>query len=125
MFDLRMMSGVAPLGDILFGVGLVMLGILLANFAVIPALVVRDARAGRILGIVSTLGMACVVTVLAVRPAAFHLVVVYYLLAFSTSGLLLGWSTLGRRQTAGRVFAASLFIMLTSAVSHWVIHAPR
>lgn len=125
MFDLGTMSDVAPMADILFSLGLVLMAILVANVVSIPAFVARDARSARILGGVSGLGIACVVAVLAFRPVGFFVVMLGYMMAFSAAGILLGWITLGWRQAVGRIAGGSAIMALTLVVAHWVLRAPR
>jgi len=125
MFDLQTMSAVAPIGDIRFGVGSVMVAIMVANLAVFPALVARNVRAGRNFAGMSGIGMVCIFAVLAVQPRSFFPVVLVYIVAFLGSGLFLGWKVLGWREAVLRVVTGVGFMSLMLMISRWIIQAPR
>lgn len=125
MFDLRSMSAVAPMGDILFGVGSMVVAIVVANLSLLPALAGRDLRTGRIFGGVSGIGMVCILAVLAVQPPGFFAVVLAYIVVFSGSGLFLGRRVLGWRPAVIRVVTGAGFMLLTLMISRWIIYAPR
>jgi len=125
MFDLRSMSTVAPMGDLLMSIGVVFGAVLVANLLVVPALASLDRDAARKLLLWSGFALIGPAVVLAVHPPAFLAAVLGYLFIFAVSGGVLGWRHLRSIRMMGRVVAASLVLGIAVAVSASLVHMPR
>ena len=125
MFDLRTMSTVAPMGDLVMSIGLVFGVVFVANLLVVPALASLDRDAARSLMLWSVFALIGPAVVLAVHPPAFFVAVLGYLLIFGVSGGVLGWRHLRSIRMMGRIVAASLLVGVAVAVSATLVHMPR
>ena len=125
MFDLRTMSAVAPMGDLLMSIGVVFGAVLVANLLVIQMLASMDRDAARKLLLWSGFAFFGTVAVLAFRPSAFFASMFGYLLVFAVSGGIVGWWRLRSMQVMGRVIGASLLLGAAVAVSATLVHMPR
>jgi len=125
MFDLRTMSTVAPMGDLVMSIGVVFGAVAVANLLVAQALASMDRDAARQLLLWSGLSLLGPVAVLALRPSGFLLAVLGYLLIFAVSGAVLGWRRLRSKRVMGRVLGASLLLGAALAVSASLVHMPR
>jgi hypothetical protein len=125
MFDLRSMSSVAPMVDLLTSIGLVFGAIFMANLLVVHALAGKDRGAARQLLLWSGFALLGTVAVLALRPSSFFLAVFGYLLIFAISGGVLGWQRLRSIRVIRRVVGASLLLGVAVAASVTLVYMPR
>ena len=125
MFDLRSMSALAPMGDLLMSIGVVFGAVFIANLLVVQALASMDRDAARQLLLWSGFALLGTVAVLALHPSAFFFAVLGYLLIFAISGAVLGWWRLRSMRVMGRVVGASLPLGVAVAVSATLVHMPR
>lgn len=125
MFDVRTMSSVAPMSDLLLSIGVVFGAMCVANVLVIPALASQDrVAAGRFL-LSSASALLGVVAILALRPSAFFLAAVAYAVLFAVAGGVLSWRRGRSPRVSGRVAGAVLVQGVAVAVSAWLVHMPR
>jgi len=125
MFDLRAISSTAPVGDLVFGVIVILVAAAIANLAIIPKLMSRDALSARILIFIAILGWIAGAATLAVQPPKFYLVALTYVVAFLLIGLAVSWRNIGRSQAIVRVVGGSAFMFVALAAAYWVANAPR
>lgn len=125
MFDLRSMSPLAPMSDLLMSIGVVFGAVFFANLLVVQGLASMDRDAARQFLLWNGFALLGTVAVLALHPLAFFLAVFGYLLIFAISGGVLGWRRLRSVRVMGRVVGSSLLLGVAVAVSVILVHMPR
>ena len=125
MFDLRAISSLAPLGDLVFGIIAMLVAAALANLLVIPKLFSIDARAGRAVLAVTSLGLIAAVATLASNPPKLYFAVLIYIVSFTLVGLALSWRTLGWLQSTLRVIGGSACMFIALFVAYVAAYLPR
>lgn len=125
MFNLRQISSVAPIGDVVFGLIIVLVAVAVANLAIIPKLFSYNARLAKALLAVTVLGCSAAVITLATQPRQFYFVVGVYIVIFMLSGFSLAWHSIGWRQTTVRVLLGSIGMLVVLTIAHWIAYAPR
>lgn len=125
MFDLRMLSDVAPILDLQIGIGALLGSIVIANLLVIPALASRDRPGARLLLTASAAGILGLVLVLGFHPPSLFRAVGGYVVLFAALGFGVTRNPLGWRQALGRISVGSIVMTATLVVALWITVAPR
>jgi hypothetical protein len=125
MFDLRAISSLAPIGDLVFGIMVMVAAAALANIVVVPKLFSVNARAATVLLAVTTLGFIAAVATLATVPPKLYFAVLVYIVLFAFVGLAVSWRTIGGFQAALRVVGGSACMFIALFVAYVAAFMPR
>ena len=125
MFDLRAISSLAPMDDLVFGIVAVLVATALANLAILPKLFARDPRSATILLAVTGLGFAVATATLAIWPRKLYFAVLIYVLAFTLVGLVASWRSIGWPQAVARVVGGALCMFIALTVASVAVFMPR
>ena len=125
MFDLRAISSLAPMGDLIFGIIAMVVAAALANLFIIPKLYALNARAARTLLGVTALGLLAAVATLAIEPPELYFAVLAYVASFMLVGLVVSWRSIGWPQAALRVVGGSACMFIALFVAYVAAFLPR
>lgn len=125
MVDLRGISQIASLGDIVFGLVAMFVAMIAANAAIVPALVARDARAATAVLAVALLGIVAVLVILTLQPAKIFLAILVYIVVFTLVALGAGAPVMGWKRAMARVLGGSACMIIALAVAVFVVRFPR
>jgi hypothetical protein len=125
MFDLRAISSLAPMDDLVFGVIAMLVAAALANLFIIPKLFSLDARAATALLVITALGLIAAVATLATEPRELYFAVLIYVVVFMLVGLAVSWRSIGWRQAALRVVGGSACMFVALFVAYAAAFMPR
>ena len=125
MFDLRAISSLAPMGDLVFGIIAMLVAAALANLFIIPKLFSLDARAAIALLGVTALGLIAAVATLVTEPPKLYFAVLTYVVSFMLIGLAVSWRSIGWPQAALRVVGGSACMFVALFVAYVAAFLPR
>ena len=125
MFDLRAISSLAPMGDLVFGIVAMLVAAGIANLCIIPKLFLLDARAATALLGVTVLGLIAAVATLVSEPPKLYLAVLTYIVSFMMIGLAVSWRSIGWPQAALRVLGGSACMFAALFVAYVAAFMPR
>ena len=125
MFDLRAISSLAPMGDLVFGVIAMLVAAAVANLLIIPKLFSLDARAARALLAVTSLGLIAALATLATWPPKLYFAVLIYVVLFMLVGLAVSWRSIGWPQAALRVVGGSACMLVALFAAYVAAFLPR
>ena len=125
MFDLRAISSLAPMGDLVFGIIVMLVAVVLANLVILPKLFSRDSRSATILLSVTVLGFVVAAATLAIWPRKLYLTVLIYVFSFTLVGLAVSRRSIGGSQAIARVAGGSLCMFIALAVAYAAAFMPR
>ncbi len=125
MIDLRAISSLAPMSDLVIGIIVMLVAVALANLVILPKLFSCDARSATILLSVTVLGFVVAVATLAIWPRKLYLTVLIYAVSFTLVGLAVSWRSIGGTQAIARVAGGSLCMFIALAVAYAAAFMPR
>ena len=125
MFDLRAISSLAPMGDLLFGIIVMLVATVLANLVILPKLFSRDSRSAMILLSVTVLGFVVATATLAIWPRKLYLTVLIYVVSFTLIGLAVSQRSIGGAQAMARIAGGSLCMFIALVVAYAAAFMPR
>ena len=125
MFDLRAISSLAPMGDLVFGIIVMLVAAVVANLVILPKLFSRDSRSATILLSVTVLGFVVAAATLAIWPRKLYLAVLIYVVAFMLVGLAVSRRSIGGPQAMTRIAGGSLCMFIALAVAYAAAFMPR
>ena len=125
MFDLRAISSLAPMGDLVFGIIAMLVAAALANLLIIPKLFSLNAHAARTMLAITALGLIASVATLLIAPPKLYFAVLIYVVSFTVVGLTVSWRSIGWPQAALRVVGGSACMLLALFLAYIAAFMPR
>ena len=125
MFDLRAISSLAPMSDLVIGILVMLVAAVLANLVILPKLYSRDSRSATILLSVTVLGVVVAAATLAIWPRKLYLTVLIYVVSFTLVGLAVSLRSIGGAQAIARVAGGSLCMFIALLVAYAAAFMPR
>lgn len=125
MFDLQSISSIAPIGDLVFGLGLILVSIAIANLLIVRKLLAhRTWPAYTLLGVTSV-GLFGTLLALAIHPPRVYATVLLYIVVFGFVGLITSWRKIGWCSAFARISTGTACMLIALGVAYWVAYVPR
>lgn len=125
MFDLRAISSLAPMGDLVLGIVVMLAAMAIANLAIVPKLFSRDRRAAKVLLAVTLAGLVAAIATLALWPRELYFAAFLYVVAFALIGVAVSWRSIGWPQTIARIAGGSACMFVAVVLAYAAAFMPR